>query len=166
MSFLRLALAKFWTRDSSILLSGFFVTLFLIVYLWWPLAEEVLSYIDWSGPWWLYMDWLLVGIFLFMSLTIISRANLKTDGLIVFVGIFAGLAIESWAPRPTSGTTTLPSDRLCGSSPPGRSQASQSIGLPASSIGPSRNYAMEATQPISNLYSPFSTGFSSFPSNC
>lgn len=85
-----------WTKHSSILLGGFLMTIFLIVYIWWPLAEEVLSYIDWNGPWWLYMDWLLIGIFLFMSLTIISRANIKTDGLIVFVGIFGGLAIESW----------------------------------------------------------------------
>lgn len=96
MSPFRLALTKMWTRDSSILLGGFFVTVFLIVYIWWPLAEEVLAYIDWNGPWWLYMDWLLIGIFLFMSLTIISRADLKTDGLIVFVGVFGGLAIESW----------------------------------------------------------------------
>jgi hypothetical protein len=85
-----------WTRDSSILLGGFFVTIFLIVYIWWPLAEEVLSYIDWNGPWWLYMDWLLLSIFLFMSITIVARANLKTDLLIVFVGICGGLAIESW----------------------------------------------------------------------
>ena len=86
----------FWTRDSSILLGGFFVTIILILYIWWPLAEEVLSYIDWSGPWWLYMDWLLFGIFGFMSITIIARANLKTDVLIVFVGVCGGLAIESW----------------------------------------------------------------------
>jgi len=85
-----------WTRDSSILLGGFFVTIFLIVYIWWPLAEEVLSYIDWNGPWWLYMDWLLIGVFFFMSITIVSRADLKTDLLIVFVGICGGLAIESW----------------------------------------------------------------------
>jgi len=85
-----------WTRDSSILLGGFFVTIILILYIWWPLAEEVLSYIDWNGPWWLYMDWLLLGIFLFMSITIVARANLKTDWLIVFVGICGGLAIESW----------------------------------------------------------------------
>jgi len=86
----------FWTRDSSILLGGFFVTIFLILYIWWPLAEEVLSYIDWNGPWWLYMDWLLLGVFMFMSITIVARANLKTDVLIVFVGICGGLAIESW----------------------------------------------------------------------
>jgi len=87
---------RFWTRDSSILLGGFFLTIFLIVYIWWPLAEEVLSYIDWHGPWWLYMDWLLLGIFGFMSITIIARANLKYDLLIVFVGVCGGLAIESW----------------------------------------------------------------------
>ena len=94
---LRRTLSLFgWTKHSSILLSGFLLIIFLITYIWWPLAEEVLSYIDWDGPWWLYMDWLLIGIFVFMSLTIISRADLRTDGLIVFVGIFGGLAIESW----------------------------------------------------------------------
>ena len=97
MATLRRALTIFgWTRHSSILLGGFLLTILLIVYIWWPLAEEVLSYVDWNGPWWLYLDWLLIGIFLFMSLTIISRADLKTDGLIVFVGLFGGLAIESW----------------------------------------------------------------------
>lgn len=96
MSALRNALKNFWTRDSSILLGGFLLTIFLIVYIWWPLAEEYLAYIDWQGAWWRYMDWLLLGIFGFMSITIIARANLKTDLLIVFVGICGGLAIESW----------------------------------------------------------------------
>jgi hypothetical protein len=87
---------RFWTRDSSILLGGFFVTIFLIVYIWWPLAQEYLAYVDWRGAWWLYIDWLLLGIFGFMSITIVVHANLKTDVLIVFVGICGGLAIESW----------------------------------------------------------------------
>ena len=95
MAYLRSA-AKLWTRDSSILLGGFFVTIFLIVYIWWPLAEEYLAFVDWDGAWWRYIDWLLLGIFGFMSLTIIARADLKTDLLIVFVGICGGLAIESW----------------------------------------------------------------------
>jgi hypothetical protein len=86
----------FWTRDSSILLGGFFVTILLIVYIWQPLAEEYLAYVDWNGKWWLYIDWLLINIFLFMSVTIVARANLKTDLLIVFVGMCGGLAIESW----------------------------------------------------------------------
>jgi len=96
MSSLRNALKYFWTRDSSILLGGFVLTIFLIIYIWWPLAEEYLKYVDWNGAWWRYMDWLLLGIFGFMSVTIIARANLKTDLLIVFVGICGGLAIESW----------------------------------------------------------------------
>ncbi len=86
----------FWTRDSSVLLSGFLLTILLIAYIWWPLAEEVLVYIDWNGKWWLYMDWLLLGVFLFMSITIVARANLKTDLLIIFVGMCGGLVIESW----------------------------------------------------------------------
>ena len=96
MSEVRTALMRLWTRDSSILLGGFFVTVILIIYIWWPLAEEYFAYVDWSGEWWRYMDWLLLGIFGFMSITIIARANIKTDLLIIFVGICGGLAIESW----------------------------------------------------------------------
>jgi hypothetical protein len=96
MAQIRTAFKHFWTRDSSILLGGFLLTIFLIVYIWWPLAEEYLKYVDWDGEWWRYMDWLLLGIFGFMSVTIIARANLKIDLLIVFVGICGGLAIESW----------------------------------------------------------------------
>ena len=96
MSSLRTALTRLWTRDSSILLGGFFVTIFLIIYIWWPLAVEYFAYVDWSSDWWRYMDWLLLGIFAFMSVTVIARANLKTDVLIIFVGICGGLAIESW----------------------------------------------------------------------
>lgn len=96
MTEFRIALKQFWTRDSSILLGGFLLTVFLIVYIWWPLAEEYLKYVDWNGAWWRTMDWLLLGIFGFMSVTIIARANLKTDLLIVFVGVCGGLTIESW----------------------------------------------------------------------
>ena len=89
-------LTKLWTRDSSFLLGGFFITILLIMYIWWPLAEEYLAYVDWNGEWWRYIDWLLICIFGFMSITIIARADIKTDLLIIFVGICGGLAIESW----------------------------------------------------------------------
>jgi len=85
-----------WTRASTILLSAFLLVIGLIVYVWWPLAEEVLSTIDWRGPWWLYMDWLLIGLFLFMSITIVARADLRADGLIVLVATIGGLVIETW----------------------------------------------------------------------
>ena len=85
-----------WTRSSTVLLSGFFLVIFLIIYVWWPLAEQVLSYIDWRGPWWLYLDWLLIGIFLFMSLTIVARADLHHDLPIILVATVGGLVIEAW----------------------------------------------------------------------
>jgi hypothetical protein len=85
-----------WHRDSSLLLSGFLLTIGLIAYLWWPLAQEYLSYIPWDGPWWRYIDWLLIGIFLFMSLTIITRADLRADARIILIGAAGGLVIESW----------------------------------------------------------------------
>jgi hypothetical protein len=96
MSPLRMALARIWTRDSSILLGGFFITIVLIIYIWWPLAVDYFAYVDWNGEWWRYIDWLLIGIFAFMSVTIIARAELKSDLLIIFVGLCGGLAIESW----------------------------------------------------------------------
>jgi hypothetical protein len=94
--FRRVAAALGWTRHSYYLFSAFLLLCGLIVYAWWPLAEEVLSYIDWSGPWWLYFDWLLVGIWLVMSLLIMAGADLKVDAWIVFVGFVGGLVIESW----------------------------------------------------------------------
>jgi len=85
-----------WTRSSYYLLSAFLLVIFLIAYIWWPLAEEALAFVDWGGPWWYYFDWLLVGIFLAMSLLIMTNADLKTDSWIVFVGFLGGLVIESW----------------------------------------------------------------------
>jgi len=77
-------------------MSAFLLICFLIVYIWWPLVEEYLSYADSRLPWYANVDWLLLGVFAFMSLTIMSRADLKVDGLIVFVGLCGGLVIESW----------------------------------------------------------------------
>ena len=85
-----------WTRDSYYLFSAFVLLCGLIVYAWWPLAEEALAYVDWQGQWWLYMDWLLVGIWLVMSLLIMAGADLRVDAWIVFVGMAGGLVIESW----------------------------------------------------------------------
>jgi hypothetical protein len=85
-----------WTRHSTYLFSAFLLTCLLIVYIWWPLVKDYISYMDGSYPWYYYVDWLLLGIFLFMSLTIMAKADLKVDGLIIFVGLFGGLVIESW----------------------------------------------------------------------
>lgn len=98
MSRLRAALG--FTRHSSYLLSAFLLTCLLIIYIWWPLAVEywqiIQVYAQAGYPWHALVDWLLLGIFAFMSVTIMARANLRTDSLIVFVGVFGGLVIESW----------------------------------------------------------------------
>ncbi len=85
-----------WTRSSYFLLSAFLATLFLLVTIWWPLAEEYLSYIDWSRPLWKQIDWLLIGIFLAMSTLIMAGADIKADVWILTVGLLGGLVIESW----------------------------------------------------------------------
>ncbi len=85
-----------WNRSSYYLMSAFVLTLILLGYVWWPLAEEYLSYIPWDGAWWRYIDWLLINIFLFMSLTIMAKADLRQDFRIILVGLAGGLVIESW----------------------------------------------------------------------
>lgn len=85
-----------WTRASYYLMSGFLLVLFLLGYIWWPLAEEYLAYIPWDGPWWRYLDWLLLGNFLAMSLLIMTRADLRKDIKIILIGLAGGLVIEGW----------------------------------------------------------------------
>lgn len=92
----KLASLMGWTRASYFLMSAFLLTIFLIVSIWWPLAEEYLSLIPWDREWWWYIDWLLIGIFLVMSLLIMAGADIRSDALIVFVGLAGGLVIESW----------------------------------------------------------------------
>ena len=109
----------FWTRDSSILL-GIFVTIFLILYIWWPLAEEVSIVCGLERRLVAYMDWLLFGIFGFMSITIIARANLKTDCSSSSSASAADWQLSYGAHKQTSGIITPQNVRPCGSSPPGR----------------------------------------------
>ncbi len=92
----RLRIALNLTRSSYILMSVFVAIVFLIIIVWWPLAEEYLNTLDPQRPWWTQFDWLLLGDFLVMSLLIMARADLRTDTLIVLVGLGGGLVIESW----------------------------------------------------------------------
>lgn len=89
-----------WTPTSYFMLSMFFILLFVIGVVWWPLVEANLAIIDWRQPLWLEvgrkMDWLLLFDFVVMTLLIMARADLKADALIVLVGFAGGLVIESW----------------------------------------------------------------------
>lgn len=92
----RLSAELSWTRSSYFLLSLFLATVALIVVVWWPLAEDYLELIDRSRPVWVQFDWLLIGVFLVMSLLIMAGADLKADAWILLVGLVGGLVIESW----------------------------------------------------------------------
>lgn len=85
-----------WNRTSYIFLSMFFVLLFVIGYVWWPLVTDYLSTYDPDYPFWVQMDWLLLFDFLVMSLLIMAGADFKKDLPIVLVGLAGGLVIESW----------------------------------------------------------------------
>lgn len=85
-----------WTRSSYTLLSVFLATIFLLTYVWWPLAEEYLEQIDVSQSLWRQIDWLLIGIFVAMSALIMARADIRQDAWILVVGLAGGLVIESW----------------------------------------------------------------------
>ncbi len=95
---LRLNLPKLmgWNRTSYLMMSSFSLLIFIIGYIWWPLLEEYIATYNPAYPFWVQFDWLLLGIFLVMSLLIMSGADIKKDLPIILVGLCGGLVIESW----------------------------------------------------------------------
>ncbi len=85
-----------WNRTSYALLSGFFALIGLILYVWWPLAEEYISLFDPGVAVWQQLDYLLVGNFLVMTLLIMGSADLRHDLPLAMVGLVGGLVIEAW----------------------------------------------------------------------
>jgi hypothetical protein len=88
-----------WTGSSWILLSGFLVIIALILIVWQPLVQDYLRLFNPAYPWWQQVDWLLIAIFLFMSIAITLGADLRKDWLLVAVGFCGGFVIESWGTR-------------------------------------------------------------------
>ena len=85
-----------FTRSSYVLLSAFIALIALIGYVWSPLLFAYLSTYDSSQPFWLQMDWLLLGDFLFMTILIMVNADIKADLPVALIGLCGGLVIESW----------------------------------------------------------------------
>jgi len=85
-----------WNRTSYVFMSSFALLLFIIGYVWWPLVEEYISTYNPDLPFWIQFDWLLLSIFLVMSLLLMAKADIKKDLPIIFVGFVGGLVIESW----------------------------------------------------------------------
>lgn len=90
-----------WNRTSYVMMSGFILLLGVIAYVWWPLVTEYLATYNPAYPWWMQVDWLLLGIFAVMSLLLMAGADVRLDLPIVGVGLVGGLVIEAW------GTQTL-----------------------------------------------------------
>jgi hypothetical protein len=90
-----------WNQSSYVLMSLFVAIILLIIIVWWPLVVDYFATVDPNYPIWAQLDWLLIGIFLFMSILIMAGADLRHDAMVAFVGLVGGLVIESW------GTQTL-----------------------------------------------------------
>jgi hypothetical protein len=101
-----------WNRTSAALMSGFLLLVILILYIWWPLAEQYMATYDPRYPFWLQFDWLLLAIFAVMSLLITARPDWRHDLPILLVGAAGGLVIETW------GTTSGLWEYFTGERPP------------------------------------------------
>jgi hypothetical protein len=84
------------TGSSWVILSSFLVVICLILIVWQPLVQEYIALFDPAFPWWLQIDWLLIGIFLFMSVAITLHADLRRDLWLVMAAFAGGFFIESW----------------------------------------------------------------------
>jgi hypothetical protein len=85
-----------WTRSSMWLMSVFLAIVGLILIVWWPLVVEYTSTYDPHYPLWAQLDWLLIGVFAAMSLLIMGRADVRSDWVVLLVGMGGGLVIETW----------------------------------------------------------------------
>lgn len=84
------------TRSGFWLLGVFFLIIVLIGYVWWPLLQAYLDTYNPDYPLWIQIDWLLIGIFLFMSFLLLIQADLRRDIPVFLIGLAGGLVIESW----------------------------------------------------------------------
>ena len=85
-----------WTRSSMWLMSAFLAVVGLILIVWWPLVVDYTSTYNPDYPLWAQIDWLLIGVFAVMSLLIMAGADVRTDWVILLVGLGGGLVIETW----------------------------------------------------------------------
>ncbi|MBM3121664.1 MAG: hypothetical protein FJZ97_05705 [Chloroflexi bacterium] len=77
-------------------MSAFLAIIGLILVVWWPLVVDYVSTFDPRYPIWVQIDWLLIGVFAVMSLLIMAGADVRTDWVILLVGLGGGLVIETW----------------------------------------------------------------------
>jgi hypothetical protein len=85
-----------WSHSSSFILSLILTIITLVIIVWWPLVEEYIQFFSPAYPFWLQVDWLLIAIFLVMSVLITVGADIRKDALLIAVSFAGGFLIESW----------------------------------------------------------------------
>jgi len=85
-----------WNKFSYVILSSFFLIIAIIAYVWWPLLKDYVSYYQKDIPFWYQVDWLLIMIFLVMSLLIMINSDIKRDVPLVIIALAGGYLIEFW----------------------------------------------------------------------
>jgi len=59
-------------------------------------VEDYIQFFSPAYPFWLQVDWLLIGIFLVMSILITVGADIRKDIILIAVSFAGGFLIESW----------------------------------------------------------------------
>jgi hypothetical protein len=85
-----------WSHSSSFILSLILMIITLVIIVWWPLVNDYIQFFSPAYPFWMQVDWLLIGIFLVMSVLITVGADIRKDALIIVVSFAGGFLIESW----------------------------------------------------------------------
>ncbi len=78
------------------LASGGFLAGLIILYFWAPFFSYNVRKLYFSGAWWLRIDWMLVAIFLFMTIVVALTADVIKSIPFIIIGLLGGLAIEAW----------------------------------------------------------------------
>lgn len=95
----RIERAMGWTPTSYWLMAGLTTLCIFIVTVWWPVADLYIDYVIAvykAGVLWKSIDWLLIGIWLVMSLLLMRNANMSRDLPLIVVCLVGGLVIEGW----------------------------------------------------------------------
>ncbi len=93
---------KFIKRASLILLGRLLLFTIMSLFFWIPMIRYyIVRYRLWGGDWWTQipwgqLDWLLIGVFFFMTTVCVFALDLKKNLLIIGIAALGGLSIEAW----------------------------------------------------------------------
>lgn len=87
-----------FSRQSFVVLLGRIIVFAGIAAFFW--APMILFYRAraalWGGLWWHRIDWLLIGVFFFMTSVCVFTIDVRKNSLIVLIAALGGLCIEGW----------------------------------------------------------------------